>query len=203
MKVLPSNSTPAERALADSIARISAVPVPIRDTWNPETCPAHLLPWLAWTLSVEAWDTSWEEFRKRAVIKSAVETARTKGTRMAVAEALSALGASVVMTEWFETEPPGIPHTFTIDIVGNTTTIEMQNTMASEVDRTKPLRSHVAINWGIEFEGSVNVVGVLRVGSLERIDGVAEFTLPLEPYSDPSGESYTDPSGDPYTFYAD
>jgi phage tail P2-like protein len=107
MNLLPSNSTPAERAIAESIARVSDVPVPIRDTWNPETCPVELLPWLAWTLSVEAWDASWEDFRKRAVIKSAVDTARTKGTRMAVSEALAALGASVVMTEWFELDPPG------------------------------------------------------------------------------------------------
>ncbi len=203
MNLLPSNSTPGERAISESIARISTVPVPIRDTWNPDTCPAHLLPWLAWTLSVEVWGSTWEDFRKRAVIKAAVETARTKGTRQAVSDALAALGASVIMTEWFELDPPGIPHTFSIDIVGNTTTVEMQNLMAAEVERTKPLRSHVAINWGVEFEGSINVVGVLRVGSLERIDGIAEFSLPLEPYTDPSGESYTDPSGDPYTFYAE
>lgn len=201
--LLPSNSTPGERAISESIARISAVPVPIRDTWNPDTCPPHLLAWLAWTLSVEVWDTAWEDFRKRAVIKAAVETARTKGTRQAVSDALAALGASVIMTEWFELDPPGIPHTFSIDIVGNTTTVEMQNLMASEVERTKPLRSHVSINWGIEFEGSVNVVGVLRVGLLDRIDGTAAFETSLEIYTDPSGEIYTDPSGEPYTTYDD
>jgi phage tail P2-like protein len=201
MNLLPSNSTPTERAIAESIARISAVPVPIRDIWNPDECPSHLLPWLAWTLSVEAWDASWEDFRKRAVIKSAVETARVKGTRMAVSEALAALGASVVITEWFEMEPPGDPHTFAIEIVGNTTSIEMQNLMAAEVERTKPLRSHVEINWGVEFEGAVNVVGILRAGFLDRITGEASVSIFTETYTDPTGALYTDPTGETYSIY--
>ena len=42
--LLPPNATALERALASVIARISDVPVPIGDLWNPARCPAPLLP---------------------------------------------------------------------------------------------------------------------------------------------------------------
>lgn len=199
--LLPTNASPEEIALARTTARISAVPVPIRELWSPYDCPVDLLPWLAWTLSVEAWDPGWPEFRKRAVIATAVQTARTKGTKAAVLDALSALGASAILTEWWEMDPVGDPHTFTIEIVGNTTTTEMQAMMLSEVNRTKPLRSHFAINWGIEFEGSINTVGVFRLGVIDRLDGFAITDIHPESYTDPSGDPYTDPSGETYTLY--
>ena len=50
--LLPSNASGAEQALALSLARLSDIPVPNRDLWNPRTIPAHLLPWLAWSLSI-------------------------------------------------------------------------------------------------------------------------------------------------------
>ena len=201
MSLLPHNATPQERAIEAAVSRISDVPTPLRDLWDPDTCQEHLLPWLAWALSVEAWAPDWPAYRKRAVIKNAMDTARRKGTRGAVAGALSALGASVSLSEWFETTPKGTPHTFTIDIVGNTTTTEMQAVMAREIGRTKPLRSHFTINWGVEFEGSVNTVGILLLGLIDRIDGVASPNIHAEAYTDPSGVPYSDPSGQPYTFY--
>ena len=46
--LLPRNATGAERAIEGATARVGAVPTPFRDLWNPDTCPAALLPWLAW-----------------------------------------------------------------------------------------------------------------------------------------------------------
>lgn len=201
MSLLPHNATPQERAIEAAVSRISDVPTPLRDLWDPDTCPVHLLPWLAWALSVEAWMSDWPEYRKRAVVRAAMQTARKKGTRGAVVGSLAALGASATVLEWFEMSPPGDPHTFTIDLVGNTNSIEMQNLMAAEVERTKPLRSHYTINWGVEAEASLNVCGVLRTGSLQRITGTSDAAISLEAYTDPSGAPFTDPSGNPYTIY--
>jgi len=68
------------------------VPVPNATLWTPATCPAALLPWLAWALSVDEWDGTWPEERQRAVIAASVAVHRRKGTRGAVVAALAAAG---------------------------------------------------------------------------------------------------------------
>lgn len=187
--------------MAGTVARITGVPVPIRELWNAETCPVALLPWLAWTLSVEAWNPEWPEYLKRSVISGAIKTARVKGTKQSVIDALEALGANAVVVEWFEKEPAGVPHTFEVNLVGNTAGIPMQNQMIAEIRRTKPLRSHFTVNFGVELAGSVNTAGVLRVATFQRMDGVAEAGVALQGYTDPSEAAYLDPGGTPYQIF--
>lgn len=88
--LLPLNSTPAERAIEGATDR--PVPAPIRDLWNPDRCPAALLPWLAWALSVDDWDASWTEEVQRAVIAASIEIHRHKGTIWAMKRAVQAAG---------------------------------------------------------------------------------------------------------------
>ena len=90
--LLPPNATAAEVAIAAATARVGAVPVPIRDSWDPATCPVSLLPWLAWGLSVDDWDPAWSVSTQRAVIAASIEVHRRKGTRAAVVVALAAAG---------------------------------------------------------------------------------------------------------------
>jgi phage tail P2-like protein len=90
--LLPSNATDQERAIDLTTARVGDPPVPLRSLWDPETCPADLLPWLAWGLSVDEWQPSWPEGRKRAVIAASIEVHRRKGTRAAVVQAVAAAG---------------------------------------------------------------------------------------------------------------
>ena len=90
--LLPPNATAQERALSSTTARIDALPVPIRHLWNPETCPAEHLPWLAWALSVDDWNADWPEETKRAAIKASYLVHRHKGTPGAVRIALQAVG---------------------------------------------------------------------------------------------------------------
>jgi phage tail P2-like protein len=173
--LLPPNATSEERDISLSTARVGEVPTELRKLWNPETCPANILPWLAWAFSVDTWDSNWPEFRKRAVVAQSLTTHRRKGTAGAVKGALSAFGATVNMVEWFEKSPTGTPHTFDIYIVSNETSFEAQALMAQEIDRTKPLRSHYDIIYGIASEGSINVVGVLRPAVFVRLDGGATY----------------------------
>ncbi len=177
--LLPYNATRGERAMAGAIARLSDVPVPVRPLWDPRTCPVELLPWLAWTLSVEAWDPAWPEELKRSVISNAVATARRKGTKAAVVEALAALGANAQIIEWWEREPVGTPHTFEVSIVGNSASVAMQNMMLAEIARTKPLRSHFEVVWGKEFAGSINIVGVLQGMASARLPAAADLEISL------------------------
>lgn len=173
--LLPPNSTPQERALDLATARVGSVPVPIREMASPDDCPVELLPWLAWGLSVDTWDPSWSEPIKRDVVRNAIDIHRHKGTVGAVKDALANLGASAVMVEWWQKSPTGTPHTFTINLVSNDTSVEMQAAMVSEIDRTKPLRSHYDIVFGVASEASINVVAVLRPAVFVRLDGGATY----------------------------
>ncbi len=173
--LLPPNATKQERDMANATSRISNVPSPLRPLWNPDTCPVDLLPWLAWALSVDVWVPTWTETTKRAVVRTAVDTARRKGTKQAVTDALDAIGAGVVITEWFEKSPVGTPHTFTISIVAQDTSLEAQAVMVQEINRTKPLRSHYDIIFGTAGTASLNIVSLGRVAVFTRLDGQATY----------------------------
>lgn len=113
--LLPANSSPLERALSASDARILDAPTQIiRTILDPDRCPTHLLPYLAAHWGVDDWDERWPEPVRRAVIKAAPEIHRKRGTRYAVETALSALRVKAVIKEWFELTPPGPPHTFSV-----------------------------------------------------------------------------------------
>ena len=107
--LLPPNATELERALARCAARVSSLGVTAKmlALWNPETCPAATLPWLAQALHVDEWSETWTEAQKRAVIAASVATHKRKGTIGALKRALAALGYEVVVDE-----DTGIPFTF-------------------------------------------------------------------------------------------
>lgn len=90
--ILPPTSTPIELAFELAIAKtrpdLSAIPT----LMNPDTCPEHLLIWLAWAFSVDEWDDYWDGGTKREVIRQSVNIQRMKGTLTAVKEALRAGG---------------------------------------------------------------------------------------------------------------
>lgn len=92
--LLPPNATATERALEGALAaRLQALqPKVLATLWNPATCPASALPWLAWQLSVDDWDEDWSESVKRAVIAASIDIHRRKGTVAAVRQAIAALG---------------------------------------------------------------------------------------------------------------
>ncbi|WP_448622291.1 phage tail protein I [Dickeya fangzhongdai] len=112
--LLPPGSSPLEHAVALTGAGLEQVPIPLRQIWNPDTCPVELLPYLAWTLSVDRWDESWSEAVKRKVIKDAFFIHRHKGTIGALRRVVEPLGYLIRIKEWWQTgDAPG---TFRLDI---------------------------------------------------------------------------------------
>ena len=108
--LLPVNSTPLERALeAATRPRVSSDV--IRQVWDPWACPAKLLPWLAWALSVDYWEDDWTEKEKRAVIAASIEVHRRKGTPAAMHRVVENLGFGFALVEWWELTPEGTPGT--------------------------------------------------------------------------------------------
>lgn len=143
--LLPPNATAQERALSEATARLSDVPLLVRESWNPDTCPAELLPWLAWAFSVDEWDTTWTEQEKRDVIKASLDVHKHKGTIGAIDRALKPLGYLIEVVEWWEETPPAEPYTF--KIVMGTDSKPISEELYSKAERIvlqyKNLRSHL------------------------------------------------------------
>lgn len=89
--LLPPNRTPLEAATADATT-FTADPSAIAKLWSADDCPAALLPWLAWALSVDGWELADTDSERRALIKTSIDLHRHKGTVWAVEEAIKAAG---------------------------------------------------------------------------------------------------------------
>lgn len=144
--LLPPNATPQEVALAGVTDRIDAVPVKSRETWNPQTCPADLLPWLAWALSVDEWNADWSVQQKRDTIAASFTIHSTKGTLAAVKASLAALGYDTSVIEWFNQPADLAPYTFAVDINAGTSPVtgDIFAESIRVIDQTKNTRSHLA-----------------------------------------------------------
>lgn len=155
--LLPSNATPQVRALSLATARLGEVPVPLETLWDPQRCPAVMLPWLAWGLSLEDWDSGWSEGVKRQVVGAALALHRHKGTPGAVERAVRAIGApSAVVEEWFEYD--GLPYHFrvTIDLAAGGATAEAMAKMTATVNAYKNARSWLdEVIFNLAAEGPV------------------------------------------------
>lgn len=155
--LLPKNATKQEKDIEASIARMANIPVMGRMVWDPDTCPEHLLPWLAWAFSVDGWESNWPENVKRQVIKNSYDVHRTKGTPFAVRKALEGLGVVAKIQEWFQQSPQGQPGTFDIVAWANENLTPDKDTVLNDelyrqlkqaVDNAKNVRSHYTFKVG-------------------------------------------------------
>ncbi len=141
--LLPPNVTALEKALVSVMTPPLAVP--IRQLWDPQTCPVRFLPYLAQSLSVDRWDPAWSEQEKREAIDAAFYVHQHKGTIAAIRRVVEPFGFLIDVVEWFQTTPKGTPHTFTLVIGvserGITQAVYQQ--MTALIEDAKPLRSHL------------------------------------------------------------
>lgn len=93
--ILPSNATKYERSLASQVDRLLALDINFIDLWDPWKCPADLLPYLAWALSVDIWDTNWPISKKREAVARSIRLHRMKGTEQGIVEAVEFAGGKV------------------------------------------------------------------------------------------------------------
>ncbi|WP_320169948.1 phage tail protein I [Maridesulfovibrio sp.] len=166
--LLPINATPQERAISKVTGkRIESIPVPIRDLWNPDKCPAVFLPWLAWALSVDLWKDEWSEEQKRAVIKASIAIHRKKGTPVAVEKYLAALGYEARVLEWFEYD--GAEYKFKISTdTGVTEAVYLE--MIEAVMVAKNTRSELeAVVFNSTLENPSYTGGAVRTGSVQHV----------------------------------
>jgi phage tail protein, P2 protein I family len=173
--LLPPNATPVQRAFAQMALKLLEIPVPIRDVWNADTCPLALLPWLAWALGLRQWNTDWPEAVRRSFVRNALAIARRKGTRQSVVEVVQAFGGAIAVREWFEQDPPGQPHTFSVVLTldgqsGEPATARFVDEVVAEIERTKPVRAHFTFTQGLSFAGTVRTPAAIRPIVIRRVE---------------------------------
>lgn len=184
--LLPYNASAQERALEAATARLADVPVRVREMWNPDTCPAAQLPWLAWAMSVDVWDPAWSDAQKRGAIKASFAVHQRKGTAGAVRDALQALGFGTEVVEWFQKAPAGPAYTFEVnaEFVDVPMTIEALDQVETVALSAKNVRSHLTLVRGIArtngdvFIGGANFggeTGEVQPYQITEISGSGPF----------------------------
>jgi phage tail P2-like protein len=165
--LLPINASSLERALEQVTARVSGVPIVVRDALNPDKCEANLLPWLAWAFSVDEWQNGWTDQEKRGVIKSSQAVHKHKGTLGALKRAVAPLGYIIRIVEWYEDVPVGEPYTFRLEVAVNDKGVneEIYDQFNVLIDTYKNLRSHLrGLTIKAEVEGQIYIGSTMMSG---------------------------------------
>ena len=169
--LIESIETYLEKALTDVrytliLSRIDQLPEPVLDL-------------LAWQFHIEGWELASSIEEKRALIKSAIELHRYKGTKWAILEVLRLLKLYGEVKEWFEYG--GEPHHFKLTISVNRTlqnsnvvlTRELEEKLLELVSEYKNVRSwleefrvQAGIDTGFAVAGGIKAVGVIRAGAV-------------------------------------
>lgn len=156
----PPARTETEEALDLATARIGDAPTPLDQLWRSETCPAELLPWLGWALSVDTWDAAWSEEAKRRSIAEAIPLHQRKGTRASIVRALRVAGygdAELIENQAAARHDGGATYGGAIDhmrsdhwaeyrlILSRPVTIRQAAQVRSILDATAPARCHLKV----------------------------------------------------------
>ncbi|MFY9350385.1 MAG: phage tail protein I [Sphingobium sp.] len=184
--LLPPNATPFERAMSlAGAARIDAVPIAVDRLWNPQTCPADLLPWLAWGLSADIWDPDWSEAQKRAAIAAAIDFQRRKGTPASLRSVLDRFDPLIEVVEWFEARDLMAPYHFwtVLPTLADSDTVFDDLLVAKilrDIAQLKPVRAHMTVIYRLRAEAQAWLVSPARLAGLSRLQGEADVTSATE-----------------------
>lgn len=177
--LLPPNATALERGLSLAIARDGAIGFDLGALWDPWTCPADLLPWLAWGLSIDRWDPSWIDDQKRAATATAIAEQRHKGTPWAVEQVLQRFDQLLELVEWFDASPRLDPYTFEVRLPlvdadgvagGRRVSAEFTRAIITEVSRAKPVRAHFTLVQSLELTGVILPFAAVQATHYRRLD---------------------------------
>ena len=163
-RLLPPNATAQEIALEAATAyRVESIPLPITSMIVAETCPQIVIPWLAWAASVDKWDSTWSIEQKRSAVAASLGVHKKKGTIGAVKSALSAIGYSVQVQEWFNQSPPGLAYTVRMIVNVDQHGIDQAGMafVISVVNSAKNLRTHIS-----EVVPAINTQSYLVIGGI-------------------------------------
>ncbi|MGF2651535.1 phage tail protein I [Serratia marcescens] len=163
--LLPPSASCFMRSTEQAATRLDALPVDLNTLWSPDECPAALLPYLAWALSVDRWDKDWPEAAKREAIKASWAIHQKKGTIAALRRAVEPLGYLIQVIEWWQDGGP--PGTFRVDIGVHETGITpaMYQELERVIADAKPASRHLTGLTLIQ-----DIPGTLHIGAA-ALDG--------------------------------
>lgn len=170
--LLPPNSSTFEQHLEQVSSRIDDIPAPIRDLFSAEDCPAELLPWLAWSLSIDSWKDYWPEHIKRARIKDAIKIAKSKGTRRSIESIVKSFGGEIELKEWYEQDTQQVPFSFNILLNINNLgaqTAAFLTDIVNEIKKLCPRRSQFEVRQGITANTDIKIGTGVRVAKFIHI----------------------------------
>lgn len=175
--LLPPNATETERSIEDAM-RVGADIGMVGTLWNPLTCPAEVLPFLAWGLAISRWDENWTLAQKRAETAGAIQFHQRKGTRGIVEEVLSRFHPLLTIVEWWETSPRGTPGTFEVRapadaIPASFLTAETAAAIIRDVASVKPVSRHFDFVQSLEAQATLWLNGTAMTSSFVRVDAQA------------------------------
>lgn len=165
--LLPPNATPQEVAVAKTMARVSAVPAPFDSALDPMRAPEAMLPWLAWSFSVDTWGPDWPVYVRRMTVKRSLAIHRRKGTVGAMLDAIEAIGVPARVEEWHQRVPQADPFTFRVLIDSMVTPFRKEDLqrLLETVEATKNLRSHLQeVVPGLTSPSAVHTASVTAIG---------------------------------------
>ena len=161
--LLPPNASKLLRDLESVSGNSFDLPTLNRYVANPDSAPAHILPWLAWAVSVDDWSDSWSEEVRRNVIKASIEVHKKKGTIGALKKALQAFNyENVKVEEWFEYGAD--PYFFRVffDVTQPGFDVNILPEVLKVIQNTKNARSHLeslraylSAQMGLTYLGSI------------------------------------------------
>ena len=159
--LLPPNATPFERAM-EAAAR-QPLDVPIPNLWSAMECPVALLPYLAWALGVEDWDSAWPEAVQRLAVADAFRIHREKGTLAGLKRLLGNAGAEHEYSE----RPAGVPMTALLRIF-NSNAVYLPDITAA-IGRVKRASLDLDIELVSSAMGEIPVAGGLGAATFVEI----------------------------------
>ncbi|MBQ4814544.1 phage tail protein I [Pseudoalteromonas luteoviolacea] len=177
----PNGSDSRKRTQLKSACVLNDARLLISSLWDPFLCPTPLLPWLAWSVSVDEWDESWNEELKRQVISDAFAVHQVKGTPFALQKALDSLNIKTEIREWWQGEnldelPRGTVQVWALinsnldEYQQGMLTPQMLKRVRRIVESVKRGSIHIDVQLGLAFTEQVGVVGAVSSAVFKRID---------------------------------
>ena len=163
--LLPINASQLLKDLESSSLKATNVETLNRYITNPDLAPDNILPWLAFSVSVDNWSDNWSLAVKREMIKNSISLHQIKGTKKAIKKALEIIGVSGEITEWWELNPKMTPHSFNITAYLNDNlnensdviiSLDTQQKLINLIENVKPARSHFNFKLGARFESQIS-----------------------------------------------
>ena len=163
--LLPINASELLKDLENSSLKATSLEALNRYVTNPDLAPDNILPWLAFSVSVDDWSDNWPKVIKREMIKNSISLHQIKGTKRAIQKALEIIGVAGEIVEWWELNPRMTPHSFNITTYLNDNIneyadviigLDTQKKLINLIENVKPARSHFNFKLGARFESQIS-----------------------------------------------